>query len=59
MESGAPLGPNQDGEICLRGPIIMKGNIDPILGSFSTRTGDHDGNESETIKLIEEDKRRT
>ena len=30
-----------------------------ILGSLSTRTGDQDGNFSETIKLIAEDKRCT
>ena len=30
-----------------------------IIGSLSTRTGDHDGNVSETIKLIAEDKRST
>ena len=29
------------------------------IGSLSTRTGDHDGNVSETIKLIAEDKRST
>ena len=29
------------------------------LGSLSTRTGNHDGNVSETIKLIAEDKRST
>ena len=31
----------------------------PLSGSLSTRTGDHDGNVSETIKLIAEDKRST
>ena len=25
IENGAELGPNEDGEICVRGPTVMKG----------------------------------
>ena len=46
------------------GRIVPSGPRSPALtspgvrlGSLSTRTGDHDGNVSETIKLIAEDKR--
>ena len=26
IQTGEPLGPNQNGEVCIRGPTVMKGN---------------------------------
>ena len=36
VSTGAILGPHQDGEICVRGPTVMKGIEAPTMGFSST-----------------------
>jgi acyl-CoA synthetase (AMP-forming)/AMP-acid ligase II len=36
LETGAPLGPNQEGEVCVRGPQVMKGYLNRAESTAGT-----------------------